>query len=175
MLGYLLPLIFIVVIAALVGSTSKFAIKRIETLSAENERLRLFNAREVRRYKNPGAKVRWKAVDKATHIVGTPGSLVGAVWMQENGPPDIETGVLGKTDEFSRNHPIEDWPALETARTLNVWAWDWLLNTHEGRKALKPLLAHVAKPYTAMDEKEQRVWVARVMKFQTEFSKEGLK
>ena len=92
-------------------------VERVERLGSENQRLRLFNAREVRRYKRPVAVPR--GCENAQHILGTPAEIIGGVFRQENGPPDIETGVLGKTAYFSRNSPIEDWAALETERTLN--------------------------------------------------------
>lgn len=118
----------------------------IRDLAAENQRLRLFNAREVRRYQKPAAVPR--GTQNAEQILGTPAKLIAAVWRQENGPPDIETGVLGKTAYFSKNSPIEDWPALETARTLNIYAWDWMQNTPEGRKAMEKVIRYAAKSYT---------------------------
>lgn len=150
----------------------KVTTSELGRLQAENQQLRLFNAREVRRQKRPLAKVRWEAVEGAEHLMGVPGSLVAAVWQHENGPPDIETGVLGKTDAISRHLPVKDWPAYETARTLNVWAWEWLLTTPEGKQALKPMMQYVGRPYTAMGEAEGKRWAARVLKFQADIAKE---
>jgi hypothetical protein len=133
--------------------------QKIEQLSAENERLRLFNAREVRRYKRPLASPRMDSIAKAEHILGVSGKAVEGVWKAENGPPDIETGVLGKTDYFSKNFPMTDWPALETGRTMNIYAWKWFTTTPEGKQALKQMLKYTAEPYTAMGKGSQQIWV----------------
>lgn len=135
-------------------------------MAAENERLRLFNAREVRRYKRPDAVVNYQACAEARHLLGTPPSLIAAIYRQENGPPDIETGVLGKTDWVAANYPIEDWAALETARTMNIYAWSWLTKTDEGRVALKKILKHASKSYTGDTLPE--AWVKNVYGFQKE-------
>jgi hypothetical protein len=141
-------------------------VKRVEALSSENQRLRLFNAREVRRYKRPVAVPR--GCENAQHILGTPANIIGGVFRQENGPPDIETGVLGKTAYFSKNSPIEDWAALETARTLNIYAWKWMTTTPEGKRALKHVLEYASGPYidkAKMGEKEAKTWAKNVLEF----------
>lgn len=140
--------------------------EKVENLSSENQRLRLFNAREVRRYKRPVAVPR--GCENAQHILGTPAEIIAGVFRQENGPPDIETGVLGKTAYFSRNSPIEDWAALETGRTLNIYAWKWMTTTPEGKKALKHVLEYASGPYIdkeKMGEKEAKTWAKNVLEF----------
>lgn len=141
-------------------------VEKVENLSSENQRLRLFNAREVRRYKRPVAVPR--GCENAQHILGTPAEIIAGVFRQENGPPDIETGVLGKTAYFSRNSPIEDWAALETGRTLNIYAWKWMTTTPEGKKALKHVLEYASGPYIdkeKMGEKEAKTWAKNVLEF----------
>ena len=137
-----------------------------KSLEAENVRLRLFNAREVRRYSHPQGKVNERAVALATHLQGIPSSVVGAVYMTENGPPDIETGVLGKTEAIAKHFPFDTWPALEAGRTLNHYAWSWLLNTPEGRVALSKVLAYTAKPYTNESAKDQKQWVKSMLYYE---------
>lgn len=134
--------------------------RRLAEQSAENERLRLFNAREVRRYKHPNAIVDAEACAVASHILGTPPSVIAAIWEQENGPPDIETGVLGKTDHFSKHFPIKQWPALEAARTMNIYVYRWLLETKEGNIAWKKILKRTAVPYTKDTKAEE--WSSNV-------------
>lgn len=151
--------------------TTAFTVSRIQNaelikLAAENERLRLFNAREVRRYKKPAAKVNYSACADARHIMGTPASVIAAVTRQENGPPDIETGVLGKTDWIAKNYPIQSWASMETGRTLNIYAWDWLLHTEEGRLAFKKILKRASKSYTGDTLPE--AWARNVATFQQE-------
>lgn len=143
--------------------------ERVERLAAENERLRLFNAREVRRFKRPDAVVNYDACAEARHIMGTPASLIAAVYRQENGPPDIETGVLGKTDWIAKHYPIEDWAALETARSLNIYAWSYLTKTEEGRHTLKKILKYASKSYTGDTLPE--AWTKNVYRFQQEEAK----
>lgn len=156
-----------------IGMGGNAASQRVETLAAENQQLRLFNARETRRYRHPDAKVRWEAVSKASHVFGTPPQIIGAVWMQENGPPDVETGVLGKTDFIAKNFPVSDWPALETARTLNYWTWKWLTETEEGKQALKKALLYTSKPYTNTNPEENKVWTKNVLIYEARIRKEG--
>lgn len=139
-----------------------WAVGRVETVSAENERLRMFNARRDRRLNRPPASPRMDSIAQAHHVLGTAESIVAGVWYSENGPPDIETGSLGKTDAFV-GYPIEDWAALEAGRTMNRLAWEWLTRTPEGRRALPYLLKHAAGPYTAMGEFSQKQWVARIL------------
>lgn len=140
--------------------------QKIAEQEAENQRLRLFNAREVRRFKHPGANVDWSAVSKAAHVLGTAPQVIAAVWVHENGPPDIETGVLGKTDYFAKHSPMDEWPALEAARTLNIYAWKWLTETPEGRVALKRVLKRAAKPYTGDTKADD--WARNVYALQAE-------
>jgi len=145
--------------------------KQVAELAGENERLRLFNAREVRRYKRPNANPRQDALNNASHILGTPAKVIEAVWRQENGPPDIETGVLGKTAYFSKNSPVTDWAALETARTLNIYTWKWLTKTPEGKKALIHVLKFASGPYideAKMGKAQAKVWADTVYKFSQE-------
>lgn len=139
---------------------------RLEELASENERLRLFNAREARRYQKPGANVNYSACAEARHLLGTPPHLVAAVFRQENGPPDIETGVLGKTDWVSKHYPVKDWAALETGRTLNIYAWDYIMHHPD---VLKKVLKHASKPYTGNTLPE--AWVKNIMTFQAEEAK----
>lgn len=138
--------------------------ENLTSLSAENERLRLFNAREVRRYKKPQAQPRSHYT--AEHILGTPANVIAAVWRQENGPPDVETGVLGKTAYFARNSPIEDWASMETARTMNIYAWDWMMKTKEGRHAFKQVCKHASVPYTGNTLPD--VWAKNIYQFTIE-------
>lgn len=155
---------FVVFIATF--TVSRIQSEKISKLSAENERLRLFNAREVRRYKKPSAKVNYEACAEARHVMGAPASVIAAVTRQENGPPDIETGVLGKTDWIAKNYPIQYWASMETGRMLNIYAWEWLLKTDEGRIAFKKILKRASKSYTGNTLPD--AWAKNVAKFQME-------
>jgi hypothetical protein len=139
--------------------------KQVEKLSAENERLRIFNARRQRRLVKPPATPRLESIEKASHILGTPPQVIEAVWMQENGPPDIETGSIGKTDYFAENFPMADWAALEAARTMNRMAFEWFLKTPEGKRAYPKFLTYASAPYTALGPQEQKNWAKYVEKF----------
>lgn len=138
---------------------------RVETLAAENENLRMFNSRRQRRLIKPPATPRDQSIAKAEHIFGTPYPVIKAVWRQENGPPDIETGSIGKTDYIAMTFPVSDWAAAECARTLNRMAWEWFLTTPEGRDALGHMLLKSAGPYTAMDKERQKDWARNVKGF----------
>lgn len=138
---------------------------RIETLSAENQNLRLFNARRQRRLIKPPATPRDQSISKMEHIFGTPAPVVRGVWRQENGPPDIETGSIGKTDFIAVSFPVQDWAAAECARTLNRMAWEWFLTTPEGKEALGHMLLKASAPYTALGAKEQKDWARNVKAF----------
>ncbi len=151
-------------LAALLVAVTWLSLDKVVSLASENQRLRLFNAREVRRFKKPAAVPRY--AEGAEHILGTPFKVTEAVWKAENGPPDIETGVLGKTDYFSKNSPMDDWPALETARTMNIYAWSWMMNTPEGKKAYKQVLKYAAKSYTGNTSPE--TWEKNVYNFTLE-------
>lgn len=155
-----------ITLAAFSSSIGYGLLERTEALSAENERLRLFHAREVRRQKKPPAEPRWAAIAKASHITGADADVIAAIWRHENGPPDIETGVLGRTDYFAKNFPIAEWPALETGRTINVWAWRWFTETPEGKAALKKMLVYASAPYTAKTNEKE--WAKNVYAFTLE-------
>ena len=120
---------------------------KIAKLAAENQRLRAFRAREARRYDKPEATVNKEAVAQAGHILGTPPSVLAAIWTYENGPPDIETGVLGRTDYFAKHLPLDYWPAFEAGRTINIYVYKYL-QSPEGDKAWKEILNRAAKSYT---------------------------
>lgn len=150
-----------------------FALGEADALRDENERLRLFNARRERRLHKPMAIPRWDSINKASHVLGTDPFIIASVWRQENGPPDIETGSIGKTDFFAQNLPMYDWPAFEAGRTLNRLAWEWLTQTPEGRAALKPMLVYASKPYTALGVGSQKTWAKNVLSFQAKYRKEG--
>jgi hypothetical protein len=156
--------VLLVCLTLLTGSLVKDMQENLTELSAENERLRLFNAREVRRYKKPAAAPR--SVYTAEHVFGTPAQVIAAIWKQENGPPDLETGVLGKTAFISQNAPIEDWASMEAARTMNVYAWGWMMNTKEGQHAYKQVLKYMAKKYTG--DTLPDVWAKNVYQFTQE-------
>ena len=140
-----------------------WSVRRVEALSTENQNLRTFNARRDRRLNRPPASPRWESIEQASHILGTAPSVIAGVWYAENGPPDIETGSLGKTDAFV-GYPIQDWAALEAGRTMNRLSWEWFTQTPEGRRALPFMLKSAAGPYTAMGEYSQRQWVQRILK-----------
>lgn len=164
LLKYFLAVMLVALGALNVWNTESLK-KTVVDLAAENERLRLFHAREVRRFKRPDAVPR--GTENAQHILGTPANLIAGVWRQENGPPDIETGVLGRTDYFAKNSPISDWAALETARTLNIYAWKWL-QTPEGKPALKHILAFASGPYIdkgKLGDKAAKDWARNVYDF----------
>ena len=152
------------------GVDSNRSSKERETLTAENERLRLFNAREVRRMSHPPPKVNKQAVELATHLQGIPSSVVAALYYAENGPPDIETGILGKTELIAKNYPLEYWPALEAGRTLNHYAWSWFLNTPEGKQNLQKMLFYAGKPYTAGNPKNVTTWANTIIAREKEIS-----
>ncbi len=150
---------------AVTSATVKFYSDKTEQLSAENERLRLFDARRQRRLVKPPATPRDLSIAKAEHIFGTPYAVIRAVWRQENGPPDIETGSIGKTDYIAQTFPIQEWAAMECSRTLNRMAWEWFLNTPEGREALGRMLFKSAGPYTALSLQAQKDWAHNVKGF----------
>lgn len=161
-LGGALKLLLVVLLTiAGFGYITHKSLEKVEALSAENQRLRLFNAREVRRFKRPDAVPR--GTIEAQHVLGTPAVVIAAVWRQENGPPDVETGVLGKTDWISKNFPVDQWAALETGRTMNIYAWRWMMETEEGHKAYKKILKFAAKPYTGNTLPD--VWAKNVYEF----------
>ncbi len=124
-------------------------------------RLRIFNARRDKRLHRPPASPRLMSADKAAHILGTPAPVVLGVWFAENGPPDIETGSIGKTDWIALGFPMEDWAALEAARSMNRFCWQWF-QTADGKRALPLMLKYAAGPYTALGEEDQRQWVKTV-------------
>ena len=130
----------------------------------ENERLRMFNVRRERRlhWMTQPQSINLESVETASHVEGTPPSLVAALLYTENGPPDLETGSIDKTDYFAKDFPLTQWSALDGARTLNRMAWEYLLTTPDGQKALKGLLSYAAKPYTNLSEPEQKDWAARM-------------
>jgi hypothetical protein len=139
----------------------------------ENERLRMFNVRRERRLhwmKEP-EKINTEAVEVASHVEGTPPSLVAALLYTENGPPDLETGSIDKTDYFAKEFPLSQWSALDGARTLNRMAWEYLLQDPKGRQALKGLLAYAAKPYTNLSPAEQKDWARNMQVAETRFRK----
>lgn len=137
----------------------------VEQLSAENANLRMFNARRQRRLVKPPATPREQSIAMAEHIFGTPYPVIAAIWRQENGPPDIETGSIGKTDYIALTFPVRDWAAAECARTMNRMAWEWFLTTADGREALGKMLTKSAGPYTALDMKAQKDWAKNVKAF----------
>lgn len=139
----------------------------------ENERLRMFNVRRERRLhwmKEP-EKINTEAVEVASHVEGTPPSLVAALLYTENGPPDLETGSIDKTDYFAKEFPLSQLSALDGARTLNRMAWEYLLQDPKGRQALKGLLAYAAKPYTNLSPAEQKDWARNMQVAETRFRK----
>lgn len=160
-LGLVTAMCFVVFMTAFTVSRMQSA--EVVKLAEENQRLRLFNSRQIRRYKKPDATVNQKACAEAEHIEGVPGVLVGAVWRQENGPPDIETGVLGKTDWVVKNYPLEYWPAIETARTLNIYVWSYMAR-HP--KVMQDFIKQMSKPYTGNTKPE--AWAKNVFKFYQE-------
>lgn len=155
-------MIFVAIcVAGVSGFDSKMARDQLVQLSAENERLRLFNTRRERRLKwmaKPKG-LNTEAVAKAWHILGIPPSAVAALIYTENGPQDLETGSIDKTDFFAANLPIECWSTLDGSRTLNRMLWEWMLESQEGRKALPHFLVSAAGPYTAgRSDHEKRLW-----------------
>ena len=156
----------------------------LKSLAEENAHLRIFNAREVRRLKlRKGYKIEapLDCLALAHHVEGVAPSVIAAVWKQESGPPDIETGVLGKSDFISKNFEMRYWPALEAARTLNHWAWAWFTTTAEGRLALARMLTYTAPHYVALGIKDHAAWVRNVLAYERQAretlgnpSKEGL-
>jgi len=139
--------------------------EKVSALSAENERLRLFNARRERRIIKPPASPRDQSIGKASHILGTPAEVIRAIWQQENGPPDIETGSIGKTDHFAKHFEMDDWAALEAARTINRLSFNWFLHTPEGRIAYKRMLNYAAPTYAAMGPAQNAQWAKSVYGF----------
>jgi hypothetical protein len=111
------------------------------------------------------------AVATASHVEGTPPSLVAALIYTENGPQDLETGSIDKTDWFAKDFPIEKWSALDGARTLNRMAWEYLLETTDGQRALHGLLLYAAKPYTNLSDQEQKDWAMRMRVAEKRFRK----
>lgn len=154
-----------------VWTAARGDLARIEALAAENQNLRLFNARRQRRLVKPPATPRDLSIAKMEHIFGTPYPVIRAVWRQENGPPDIETGSIGKTDYVALNFPVQDWAAAEAARTLNRMAWEWFLTTPEGKEALGHMLLKTAGPYTALGKQEQKDWAKNVKHYALEGQK----
>lgn len=145
---------------------------RNEKLSAENESLRLFNVKRAKLLDSPPADPRENSITLASHILGTPKGFIRGIWFSENGFPLTETGNKGKTDFFAKNFPLEDWTALEAARTFNRLSLEWFIETEEGRKHLPKMLKYSARIYTQMDEDSQREWVSVVRKKALEESAE---
>lgn len=150
---------------SIVYASKRCGLEEIQRLSAENERLRAFNARRERRLKwmREPEKINLQAVQTASHVLGTPPSVVAALLYSENGPQDLETGSIDKTDIFAKVFPIQYWSTLDGVRTLNRLAWTWFLETESGREALPRMLKYAAKPYTALSDAEQRVWMKNMV------------
>jgi hypothetical protein len=144
--------------------TAYYAAK-IADQAAEIQRLRTFRAREARRYEHPSAKVNKEAVAQAGHLLGTPPHVIAAIWTYENGPPDIETGVLGRTDYFAKHLPMDYWPAFEAGRTINIYTWKYL-QSPEGDKAWRAILERAAKAYTG--NTRPKTWADSVYKIEKE-------
>lgn len=140
-------------------------IDEVSKLSAENERLRLFNARRERRLIKPPATPREASISQASHILGTPPQVIRAIWQQENGPPDIESGSIGKTDHFAKYFPMQDWAALEAARTINRLSFIWFTTTPEGKQAYRKMLNFAAPTYAAVSPWENARWAKSVELF----------
>ena len=113
-----------------------------------------------------------EAVATASHIEGLPPSLVAALLYTENGPEDLETGSIDKTDYFAKDFPIEKWSALDGARTLNRMAWEWFFTTDDGRDAARSFFLYAAKPYTNLSLPEQRDWAYRIQRSEKKFRKD---
>lgn len=127
-------------------------------LIAENERLRSFNTRRSRRLKwmlKP-EKINLEAVTVSNHLLGIPPSVIGALIYCENGPQDLETGSIDKTDYFAMHFPIQQWSVLDGSRTLNRMLWEWLLA--QDKETQNRFWRSASKPYTALSVKEQKTW-----------------
>jgi hypothetical protein len=148
------------------------ALGQADGLREENERLRLFNARRERRIHKPPPVINWESCTKAGFTLGADPYVIAAIWRQENGPPDIETGSLGKTDFFAKNLPVKDWPAFEAGRTINRMAWEWFAKTPEGKEALKRMLKYSGEEYAALVVARGKVWGKNVYTYQEKFRKE---
>ncbi len=139
--------------------------------ATENERLRSFNTRMMRRLKwiNMPEKIDPEAVALAEHIEGTPASMVAALIFCENGPEDIETGSIDKTDYWAKNLPIKYWSKLDGARTLNRMLWNWI-QAHPDQ--FKLFLFDAARPYTNMSKPLQMTWASNMFASNERFKKD---
>ena len=146
-----------------------YAMGEADGLREENERLRLFNARRERRIHKPGPTINWDSCNRAAFTLGADPYVIAAIWRQESGPPDIETGSLGKTELFAKHLPMKDWPAFEAGRTINRLTWEWFQKTPEGKEALKRMLKYSGVIYTALGESKGHEWGRNVYTFQEKF------
>lgn len=137
-----------------------------------------FNARRERRLRlekdEVGPKINLDAVALAFHLEGTSPDVIAALLHCEDGPMNVESGSIDKTDVFAKDIQIDRRSAVEGARTLNRMAWDWLTKTPEGQKVLPSLLTYCSTPYTSLGSLEQRDW-ARNMQRSIFFYQEHLK
>jgi hypothetical protein len=127
-------------------------------LITENERLRSFNARRTRRFKwmlKP-EKINAESVTISHHLLGIPPSVIAALLYCENGPQDIESGSIDKTDYFAMHFPISQWSALDGSRTLNRMLWEWVLA--QDKETQDRFWRYASKPYTALSKPEQKHW-----------------
>jgi hypothetical protein len=141
-------------------------------LLVENEKLRSFNVRRERRLKwmMKPKSIDADSVSQATHILGTPPSIIAALLYCENGPENLETGSIDKTDYFALNFPIARWSTLDGTRTLNRMLWEWFLAQDEPTQ--KSFYMSAAKPYTALSKAEQKSWAANMRAAELRFRKQ---
>jgi len=152
-------------------SAKQASYEEIKRLVAENERLRSFNARRQRRLKwmNQPESIDLESVSLAYHVTGVKPSWIAALLYCENGPEDLKTGSIDKTDVFAKYFKVKDWSALDGTRTLTRSAFEWFSSTEEGREAAKQFLLYAAAPYTNLSAKEQQAWMRNMVKAERKF------
>lgn len=141
-------------------------------LLAENERLRSFNARRTRRLKfmHKPERIDIEAVTVCSHVLGIPPSVISALIYNENGPQDLETGSIDKTDFFALHFPIQQWSALDGSRTLNRMLWEWVLS--RDKTVQDSFWRYASKPYTALSIPEQKRWADNMRVAEARFRNE---
>ncbi len=113
-----------------------------------------------------------KAVQDAHEILGIRPSLIAALVYCENGPENLETGSIDKTEYYATHFPIEEWSYLDGSRTLSRMAWEWFFTTKEGQKACKQFLTFAATPYTHTSPEDQAWWVKNMIVAEKRFTTE---
>lgn len=166
MSNYLKTIISMLLAVWAVGSA--WTVQYVHRLGQENERLRIYNARQVRAKDPIGWAKRngpdWKAVAVASDITAVPSKVLVSVWDFEKGPPGYELGNRGRTELFLRYLPPDQYQFSEAGRSLNQFLWEWLLTTPDGKLQLKRAIAYCGFRYGGPTDVERANWGISVYK-----------